>query len=155
MQEESEAHEYEEVAFDIISLGNFLSDVGSGLVGELKHAVPEKEFLETLRGLFNISFVRHSKLIGKPIKKVAVCGGAGSFLLETAKKSKADIYITSDMKYHEFFDADGRILLADIGHFESEQFTTDLLFELLNDKFPNFALLKTGVNTNPVHYFGS
>lgn len=148
-----EAHGYEEVAYDIIPLGNFLSDTGSGLIGELNTAVSEEELLRKIQHVFNIPVIRHSAFTGKKIKNVAVCGGAGSFLIGVAKSADADIYITSDMKYHEFFDAEGEILLADIGHFESEQFTTTLLFELLNEKFPNFALLKTGVNTNPVHYF--
>jgi putative NIF3 family GTP cyclohydrolase 1 type 2 len=97
--------------------------------------------------------VKHTALLNKPIKKVALCGGSGSFLIPMAKASKADAFITSDLKYHEYFDADNQFLLADIGHFESEQYTIDLIHELLHEKFPNFALQKTGVNTNPVQYF--
>ena len=91
--------------------------------------------------------------MGKKVKKIAVCGGAGSFLTGAAKSAGADVYLTADIKYHEFFDAENRLLLADIGHYESEQFTIDLLFDLIQKKFPKFAVLKTGRNTNPVNYF--
>ena len=147
-----EAHPYEEVAYDIISLGNYLSDVGSGLIGELENAVGENEFLQKIKTAFNLQAIRHTKLLGKQIKKVAVCGGAGSFLIPVALSNRADVYITSDIKYHEFFDAED-MLLIDIGHYESEQFTIDLLYDILREKYPNFAVRKTEVNTNPVNYF--
>jgi len=147
-----EAHPYEEVAYDIISLGNYLSDVGSGLIGELENAVGENEFLQKIKTAFNLQAIRHTKLLGKQIKKVAVCGGAGSFLIPVALSNRADVYITSDIKYHEFFDAED-MLLIDIGHYESEQFTIDLLYDILKEKYPNFAVRKTEVNTNPVNYF--
>jgi dinuclear metal center YbgI/SA1388 family protein len=148
-------HPYEEVAYDIYNLSNTYQETGSGIIGNLSEAMEENDFLTKLSSIFKIKVVRHTALTGKKIQKVALCGGAGSFLTNAAKSAGVDIYITSDVKYHEFFDADGQILLADIGHYESEQFTIDLLFELLSDKFPNFALLKTGVNTNPVQYFVS
>jgi dinuclear metal center YbgI/SA1388 family protein len=148
-------HPYEEVAHDIYNLANTYQETGSGIVGNLPEAVSEIDFLGRLSTIFKVKVVRHTALTGKKIQKVALCGGAGSFLTNTAKAAGADVYVTADVKYHEFFDADGQLLLADIGHFESEQFTIDLLFELLSDKFPNFALLKTGVNTNPVQYFVS
>ena len=97
--------------------------------------------------------IRHTPLLGKKVRKIAVCGGAGSFLIKDAIRAGADLYITSDVKYHEFFDADGHLVLADIGHFESEQFTIQLLFDLLIEKFPNFAVLKSGLKTNPIQYF--
>jgi dinuclear metal center YbgI/SA1388 family protein len=147
------AHEYEEVAYDIIPLGNYLSDTGSGIIGELREPMSEGDMLKKLQDIFHIPAIRHSPFTGKSIKKVALCGGAGSFLVGKARSAGADIYISSDMKYHEFFDAEGVILLADIGHYESEQYTMELLFDLLREKFLNFAVLKTGVNTNPVHYF--
>ena len=147
-----EAHPYEEVAYDIISLGNYLSDVGSGMIGEIAEPIDEKEFLEKIKSAFNLKVIKHTNLWGKKIKKVAVCGGAGSFLIPVALSNRADIYITSDIKYHEFFDAEG-MLLADIGHYESEQFTIDLLYEILREKYPNFAVRKTEVNTNPVNYY--
>ncbi|HTI60329.1 Nif3-like dinuclear metal center hexameric protein, partial [Mucilaginibacter sp.] len=97
--------------------------------------------------------IRHTTLTGKNVKKVAVCGGAGSFLLKHAIAAGADIFITADYKYHEFFDAEGKIVIADIGHFESEQFTQQLLYEIIRKKFPIFAVRLTEVNTNPVKYF--
>jgi dinuclear metal center YbgI/SA1388 family protein len=148
-------HPYEEIAHDIYNLSNTFQETGSGIIGNLPEAIAENDFLARLSTVFKVKVVRHTALTGKKIQKVALCGGAGSFLINAAKAAGADVYVTADVKYHEFFDADGQLLLADIGHFESEQFTIDLLFELLSDKFPNFALLKTGVNTNPVQYFVS
>ncbi len=148
-----EAHPYEEVAYDIFALGNFLSDVGSGLVGILEIEMNEADVLQKLKDVFSLKIIRHTPFTGKKIQKVAVCGGAGIFLLNAAKAAGADLFITSDVKYHEFFDAEGGILLADIGHYESEQFTTDLLFDHLSQIYPNFAVLKTAMNTNPVRYF--
>ncbi|CAN5257815.1 Nif3-like dinuclear metal center hexameric protein [soil metagenome] len=148
-----EAHPYEEVAYDIISLGNYLTDVGSGIIGEVSTEMNEVDLLKKIRDVFDLKVVKHTVLLNKAVKRVAVCGGSGSFLLQAAMAQKADVYITSDVKYHEFFDADAKILLADIGHFESEQYTIDLLYDLLIEKFPNFAVLKTEIRTNPVHYF--
>ncbi len=147
------AHPYEEVAFDLYTLENGYEQTGSGLVAELAEEMDERPFLELLKKTFNISLIRHTAFTGRKVKKVALCGGAGSFLTGAAIASGADVYITSDVKYHEFFDADGRMLLADIGHYESEQFTIDLLFDLIQKNFPKFAVLKTGRNTNPVNYF--
>jgi len=147
------AHPYEEVALDIISLDNDYQLVGSGLWGLLPSPLPEKEFLQLLCRQFHVQVVRHTPLLHKPIRKVAVCGGAGSFLTKAALRSGADAFITADVKYHEFFDADGQLLLADIGHWESEQFTIDLIIDYLTQKFPTFAVLKTEVKTNPVAYF--
>jgi hypothetical protein len=146
-------HPYEEVAYDICNLANSYQQTGSGLMGELEQAIDEQEFLARLQEVFNIPVIKHTALTGKTLKRIAVCGGAGSFLTGAAIAAAADIYISADIKYHEFFDAEGKLLLADIGHYESEQFTIDLLFDLLQDKFPNFAVLKTGLNTNPVQYF--
>lgn len=147
------AHPYEEVAFDIIKLDNRFSSIGSGVFGELKEAAAEKTFLKTLKEKFKLNIIRHTQLLNKPISKVAVCGGAGSFLISSALAAGADCFITSDIKYHEFFDANDRMVIADIGHYESEQFTINLLQEFLEQKFPTFAVLKTEVNTNPVRYF--
>ncbi|MBL7747901.1 MAG: Nif3-like dinuclear metal center hexameric protein [Chitinophagaceae bacterium] len=147
------AHPYEEVAYDIISLANTHSETGAGIVGELEQPTDEQEFLSRIKKIFNVPVVRHTAFLNKPVKRVAVCGGAGSFLISKALAAGADIYITADIKYHEFFDANGQMLVADIGHFESEQFTINLLQEVLEEKFPTFAVLKTGVKTNPVHYF--
>ncbi len=148
-----QAHPYEEVAYDIVSLDNQLQSVGSGMIGELPNQISEAEFLQLLQKQFGLEVIRHTSFLQKQIKKVALCGGAGSFLTKTAIAAGADVYVTGDVKYHEFFDADGRLLLADIGHWESEQFTIDLLADHLSRKFPTFAVLKTGVKTNPVAYF--
>ena len=148
-----QAHPYEEVAYDIISLENRFQSIGSGIIGELESSTDEVSFLKKLKDVFNLKIIKHTKLKGSPVKKVAVCGGAGSFLIPKALAAGADFFITSDIKYHEFFDANERLVIADIGHYESEQFTIDLLKDVLAQKFPTFAVLKTGVNTNPVRYF--
>ncbi len=147
------AHSYEEVAYDIYLLDNELDSIGSGLIGNLQNPLSEGDLLSKLKIEFNLQVIRHSPVIGKEIAKIALCGGSGSFLLSSAKAAGADAYITSDIKYHEFFDADGEILFADIGHFESEQFTIDLLADILKQKFPNFAVQKTEIKTNPVNYY--
>lgn len=147
------AHPYEEPAFDLFSMHNELPVTGSGLTGELPEPVPEKDFLRLVQVAFGVPVVRHTPLKGELVKKVAVCGGAGSFLISNAVAAGADFYITADMKYHEFFDANDRLVIADVGHYESEQYTTDLIAGFLREKFPTFAALKTGVKTNPVHYF--
>src|SRR5436190_3330635 len=147
------AHPYEEVAYDVISLANKHPGVGSGLVGELEKPVDEINFFNDVKTIFNLKVIRHTPFLNKPIKRIAICGGAGSFLVPSALAAGADVYITADMKYHEFFDANGDLVIADIGHYESEQFTIDLLAEILEQKFLNFAVLKTAVKTNPVRYF--
>jgi len=114
--------------------------------------VPEIDFLMKVKGVFRLPVLRHTPFLGKEVKKVAICGGAGSFLIKKAIAAGADVFITADVKYHEFFDANNEMVIADIGHFESEQFTIDLLHEILHEKFPTFALLKSKVKTNPVHY---
>ena len=147
------AHPYEEVAYDVVPLSNHHHQIGSGVIGELSHSVSEKEFLSLLKEVFRVPIVRHTALLNKPVTKVALCGGAGSFLISRALTAGADVYVTADIKYHEFFDANSGILIADIGHYESEQFTIDLLKEIIEQKFPTFAVLKTAVKTNPVNYF--
>ncbi|MFM8805819.1 MAG: Nif3-like dinuclear metal center hexameric protein [Sphingomonadales bacterium] len=146
------AHPYQEVAYEFIPLSNLHPGVGAGLVGELREPAEELVFLETLARTFGVSQLRHSPLLQKPIKRVAVCGGAGSFLISNALAAGADLFLTADLKYHDFFRADGRLVLADIGHFESEQFTIELLADHLAEKFLNFAVLKTSISTNPVNY---
>lgn len=146
------AHPYEEVAYDIVSLDNELQTVGSGMIGRLKKSMNELDFLKKVKKTLGAGVVRHTPLLGKKVETVAVCGGAGRFLLNDAINSKADVYITADVKYHEFFDTEGQIVLADVGHYESEQFTKDLLFRHLSEKFPTFAFLLSKVDTNPVNY---
>jgi dinuclear metal center YbgI/SA1388 family protein len=147
-----QSHPYEEVAFDIYPLDNLNLQIGSGMIGELANELEPEEFLLSLKKKMNISVIRHTNFLNTKIKKVAVCGGSGSFLLNNAILAGADVFITADFKYHEFFDADGKILIADIGHFESEQFTQDLLFEIITENFPNFAIRLTEHNTNPIKY---
>ena len=126
--------------------------VGSGMVGELPEPLAEKDFLALLREKMQATVVRHTALLGQPVQTVAVAGGAGGFLLADAKRAGAQVFVTADYKYHEFFDADGEIVICDIGHYESEQFTTQLLAELLTKEFTTFAVLSTERNTNPVRY---
>ncbi len=148
-----EAHPYEEVAYDLYPLKNSLNTVGSGMIGELKTPVMEKDFLDTIKKTFKCKCIRHTKLRNKKIKTVAVCGGSGSFLLSDAIKQQADIFISADFKYHQFFDAEGKIVIADIGHFESEQFTTEIFYDVLTKKITNFAIHFSEVNTNPLNYY--
>jgi putative NIF3 family GTP cyclohydrolase 1 type 2 len=147
------AHPYEEIAYGIVRLENTHQEVGSGLIGELPGAMEETAFLSLLQQTFNLKVVRHTPLTYKPLRTIAVCGGAGSFLLKNAIAAGADAYVTADVKYHEFFDAEGKTLLCDIGHYESEQYTIDLFAEYLADNFPTFAVLKSETVTNPVEYF--
>ncbi len=146
------SHPYEEVAYDIYPLENQYQQVGSGLTGELKEPQDELFFLKSLKTSLQTDCVRYTQLTGKKIKRVAVCGGSGSFLLKDAIASEADIFITADLKYHQFFDAEGKILLADVGHFESEQFTGEIFYSLLMEKFPTFAVRLSKTNTNPINY---
>ncbi len=148
-----ETHPYEEVAYDIVRLENKFSSIGSGVIGELNQPMGENAFLKFLKAKFKLQVIKHTPLLGRPVNKIALCGGAGSYLISSALAAGADLYITSDVKYHEFFDANDKMVIADIGHYESEQFTINLLQEFLEQKFPTFAVLKTEVNTNPVRYF--
>lgn len=146
-------HPYEEVAYDVVELANTHPGMGSGLLGELPDLLEGKDLLALVKKEFGLTVIRHTPLLDKPVRKVALCGGAGSFLVSRALAAGADFFITADMKYHEFFDANDRMVIADIGHFESEQFTTDLLITVLQEKFTTFAVLKSEVKTNPVRYF--
>lgn len=147
------AHPYEEVAYDLYPVTNQHQDVGAGMIGEVEHATDERGFLQHVKWKMNASVIRHTAFTGKPVKKVAVCGGAGGFLLKQAIAAGADVFITADYKYHEFFDAEGKLVIADVGHFESEQFTQDLLCEIIQKKFTSFAVRLTEINTNPVKYY--
>lgn len=145
-------HPYEEVAFDIYSLENEWDKTGAGMLGYLTEPMNEIDFLKFLKKQCKTECVRHSPLLGKKIQKVALCGGSGSFLISSAKNADADVFISGDIKYHDFFEADNQILIADIGHYESEQFTKQLLVDYLNKKFPNFAVRISERNTNVVNY---
>lgn len=146
------SHPYEEVAYSIVALENMHSYVGSGVVGELPEAMSEIDFLKYLKKKLKTDCVRYTPLLNKKIKKVALCGGAGSFLLKAATSVNADVFVTGDFKYHEFFDAENKIIIADIGHYESEQYTKDLIADFLRKNFPKFAVHLSEVNTNPVNY---
>ncbi|HNS11607.1 MAG TPA: Nif3-like dinuclear metal center hexameric protein [Bacteroidia bacterium] len=145
-------HPYEEVAYDLYLLENLSAQVGSGMIGELKEAMTERDFLFFLKKAIKTECVRHSGEIRRNIKKVAVCGGSGSFLLNSAIQQGADAFVTADFKYHQFFDADGHLLIADVGHYESEQFTMELIKDIISKKNATFAVRLTKVITNSVHY---
>ena len=147
-----EAHPYEEVAYDIVLLDNYYQKVGSGMVGNLKKPLNELAFLKSAKKQLKTDCIRYTNLRQKEVKRVAVCGGAGRFLLNNAIAANADVFVTADFKYHDFFDAEGKIVVADVGHFESEQFTKDLLIERISEKFPTFAALTSKINTNPIKY---
>lgn len=147
-----QAHPYQEVAYDIYPLENKYNQVGLGMIGELSEAMEEEQFLKMVKERFKCGVVRHSPLLGKQVKKVALCGGAGAGLLRKAISARADVYISGDFKYHQFFEPEGKLLVADIGHFESEQYTRELFYDLIQKKFPKFALQLSEINTNPVKY---
>ena len=128
------SHPYEEVAYEVTTLENTNQQIGMGMIGELKNPVSEKEFLKFLKDTMKTSCVRHSNLTNKSIAKVAVLGSSGSFAIEAAKQAEADVFVTADLKYHDFFKAENKIVLADIGHYESEQYTKELLVSFLNKK---------------------
>jgi len=146
-----EAHPYEEVAHEVVRLENMHQQVGAGLVGVLPESMPVDAFLQYLKNKMELSFLKFTKTKNKPIKTVAVCGGAGSFLIKKARHI-ADAYVTSDIKYHEYFDAEGELLLCDIGHYESEKYTIEIFEQILSKKIPNFATIFAQTNTNPVQY---
>lgn len=147
-----ESHPYEEAAFDIYPLHNQSPQIGSGMIGVLQEAIEEETFLRYVKKQLNAKVIRHTAFRNKKIHKVAVCGGAGSFLLTQAIRAGADLFITADYKYHEFFDAEKKIIIADVGHFESEQFTQELLQGLITKNFPKFVTHLTVQNTNPINY---
>ena len=147
-----ESHPYEEVAYDLYSLENENIEAGLGCIGELAETMEENEFLKTVSSVFSAKGVRYSKPTGKKIRKVALCGGSGSSLLHDAMTSGADAFITSDIKYHTFFETGNKILLADIGHYESEKFSAEILYDLIIKKFPTFAVRFSEINTNPINY---
>ncbi len=148
-----QAHPYEEVAYYLSRLENENQEVGAGMIGDLEVAMEPIAFLSGLKIQMNVNLIRHTAPSKKEVKKIAVCGGAGSFLLPQAISQGADVFVSADFKYHEFFDADSKIMIADIGHYESEQFTKDLLVEVLKEKFSTFAIIFSKTDTNPLSYF--
>ena len=147
-----QAHPYEEVAYEVYNLANTLQNVGMGMIGELKEPMDEIAFLQMVKEKTGTGGIRHSALLNKPIQKVAVLGGSGSFAIKAALQQKADAFITADLKYHQFYESENQLVLADIGHFESERYTKNYIVEFLSKKMPNFAVILSTVNTNPVNY---
>lgn len=148
-----DAHPYEEVAYQLVTLENEVHQFGSGVVGELMNSMSKIDFLNHLKEKMDLEVIKHTEFFGTEIKRVAICGGSGAFLIQRAKAVNADVYISSDIKYHEFFDAEKQLMICDIGHFESEKYTIDLIMEILSKKFPNFATIFAQTNTNPIQYY--
>ncbi|MBT8178725.1 MAG: Nif3-like dinuclear metal center hexameric protein [Eudoraea sp.] len=148
-----DAHPYEEIAYEVITLENSYQQLGMGMIGDLETPVDEKTFLKKVKQQMKCGVIRHSKLLGKDVKKVAVLGGSGAFAIEAAKAAGADVFLTGDLKYHQFFAAEEKLVIADIGHYESEQFTKNLIADYLTKKIPNFAVRLSESNTNPIKYF--
>ena len=147
-----EAHPYEEAAYDLYPLDNENCGAGLGCTGEFDQPVSESDFLNLISSAFDARGVRYSRLTGRPVKKVALCGGSGASFIGNAISSGADAFVTADIKYHNYFDAENMILLVDTGHFESEKFTTEILYDLIIKKFPKFAVRFSETNTNPINY---
>jgi len=145
-------HPYEEVAFEVTTLDNFNQNMGMGMIGELEKKTDTIEFLQFVKDKMKSSCVKHSKITKKTINKVAVLGGSGSFAIQAAKSAHVDVFITSDLKYHDFFTAENQIIIADIGHYESEQYTKNFLSDYLSKKFSNFAVVLSKTNKNPLKY---
>ncbi len=146
------AHPYEEVAYDIYPLNNVNPLTGAGMIGSLNKEEDAAVFLKKVKQSLGTPYIRHNFLVHRKVKKVAICGGSGSFLIDAAYRAGADIFITGDIKYHDFFEYRGEMTIADAGHFETEQFTKDLLYDILKQKFPNFALQISRIDTNPVSF---
>jgi hypothetical protein len=147
------SHPYEEVAYDFYQLENNWGEVGLGIIGELQ--VPEQpvDFLKRLKEITKTGCIKHSQIPDKQIKRVAVCGGSGSFLISKSISAGADVFVTGDVKYHQFFETSNEMMIADIGHYESEQFTKELFFEIITNKFPNLIVRFSEINSNPIKYF--
>lgn len=145
-------HVYEEIAYEIYDLQNAHQHIGLGMIGELEKEIPEKEFLQLVKKKMKSDGIRHTAFLNKPVKKVAVLGGSGSFAIPNAIQAGADVFLTADLKYHQFYEAENQLLLADIGHFESEQYTKNYIVDFLRKKILNFAIILSEENTNPVKY---
>ena len=145
-------HVYEEVAYEIYSLQNLHQNIGLGMIGELEKPVNETDFLNFVKTKMQCGIIRHSTLLNKKINKEAVLGGSGSFAIKNAIQSGADIFLTADLKYHDFYQSENQLVLADIGHFESERYTKNYIVDFLKEKITNFAVVLSEENTNPVKY---
>jgi len=147
------AHPYEEVAYDVYPLTNQHNEIGAGMIGKLEKPLTDLDFLKKVKDVMKTGVIRHTKLTGEKIDTIAVCGGSGSQYLAAAIAQGAGMFITGDIKYHQFFDAENKIVIADIGHYESEQFTTEIFCDLLIENLPTFAIHLSKINTNPVNYY--
>jgi dinuclear metal center YbgI/SA1388 family protein len=148
-----QSHPYEEPAYDIYPLANTYPLAGAGAIGTLKEAMGEKAVFDLVKEKLPVKLIRHSPLLDKPVKKIALCGGAGSELIRTARAKGADMYITGDVKYHQFFDAENKMLIADIGHGESEKISMEIFYDIVSKKMPNFAVHLSKLDTNPINYY--
>ena len=146
------AHPYEEPAYDIYNLDNTNPTIGSGLIGELENETPVDEYLLEVKRALGTKYIKHNKLIDRTVKRVAICGGSGSFLIDAAAKKKADLFISADIKYHEYFEHAGNMTIADAGHYETEHPVKELIYALLKEKFPNFALQISEESANPISF---
>lgn len=146
------SHPYQEPAYDIIQLENELAFAGSGVIGELTNPMEAEEFLKIVKDVFKVEAIKYSSHSGKKIKKVALCGGSGAFLINDALRANADAFITGEIGYHNFFVAEKRILLVEAGHYETEQYTKDIFCDIITKKFPNFAVRYTNVEETPINY---
>lgn len=145
-------HPYEEMAYEIVPLSNRNQELGSGVIGELEKPMDSGEFLAYLKERLKLEVIRFTGFEGK-VRRVAVCGGSGSFLIHDARRAKADAYVTADVKYHEFFDAESELMICDVGHYESEISTLEIFYDVIKEKFPNFAVIFCGISTNPIQYY--
>ena len=147
-----ETHPYEEPAYDFYPLANEWKQAGAGIIGELEEGMSEEDFLMSVKQIFKAGCIKHSRTTGKKVQKIALCGGAGAFLLTKAVAAKADAFITGEVKYHDYFSYEGQILITEIGHYESEQYTTEIFHSFLERKFPTLNVQTTHINTNPIKY---
>jgi dinuclear metal center YbgI/SA1388 family protein len=146
------AHPYEEIAYDIYPIENTYELAGAGMIGTLKKSADEADFLNQVKDIFGCKVLRHSQLLHKPVKTIAICGGSGSFLINRAISAGADMFLTGDIKYHQFFEADEQIVIVDLGHYESEQFTIEIFYDILIKNLPNFAIHFSSIRTSPIYY---
>lgn len=147
------AHPYEEVVYDLYPLKNHDKDAGAGLIGDLEPKMAEKEFLDLIKEKIQSPCIRHTKFLYSFVSRVAISAGSGSFLLKDAMAQQADVFISADFKYHDFFEADEKIFIADVGHYESEKMSKEFFYDLVTKKFPNFAIHLSAVDTNPINYY--
>lgn len=145
-------HPYEEPAYDLLPLDNVYENAGGGIIGELTVPEDERTFLQKAKNIFGSRCVKHSPLLNRLIRKIALCGGSGSSLIPAARTAGADIFITGEIKYHDYFDVENRIVIAEFGHYETEQYTKDIFYDIIIKKFPTFAAYNTTIETNPINY---